>query len=161
MPVSLPVVSEPTSRRADMMAQHGAKLMRYCGVSGINVLIGQTTLLIALGLGMVAVVANITSWVLSTGPAYFMSRKWVWKRTPGAHGFGDEILPFWMLALAGLGFSSFVVWIVGGQTESNLVIAGASLAAYGVVWVAKYVVIDRLLWNDSLELVPAVVESPT
>jgi hypothetical protein len=59
------------------------------------------------------------------------------------------MVPFWGMALAGLALSSLFVWFVGNRTESSLVIAAANLAGFGVLWVAKFVVLEKMLFADS------------
>ena len=55
--------------------------MRYCGVSAINVIVGQGVLafcLIVMEFG--GVVSQVISVMVSAIPAYFLSRQWVWKQ---------------------------------------------------------------------------------
>ncbi len=130
-----------------IVEEHGFRLLRYCGVSVVNVAIGMTTLAFCHAvLGWSAVASSVSAWVVSTGPAYLLSRYWVWQKT-GSHSVSAEILPFWMLALAGLAFSTLVVVIVASITDSTVAILLGNLGAYGVVWVVKYLVIDNLMWS--------------
>ncbi|MEM7140342.1 MAG: GtrA family protein [Actinomycetota bacterium] len=130
-----------------LVEEHGAKLMRYCGVSVVNVVTGIGTLFFCLEvLEMNRVAANVTAWGVSTIPAYLLSRYWVWQQT-GANSVKAEIAPFWILALIGLAFSTFCIWIAGFVTENSFVLIGANFCAYGVVWVVKYLVLDRLMWG--------------
>lgn len=142
--------SMSTSRVATLRAlaeEHGAKLMRYCGVSVVNVITGVGTLFVCLEiLELNRVVANVTAWVVSTVPAYLLSRYWVWQQT-GANSVRSEVAPFWILALIGLLFSTFCVWIAGYASENSFVLIGVNFCAYGVVWVAKYLVLDRFMWG--------------
>jgi len=130
-----------------IIEEHGLKLLRYCGVSAVNVVIGISTLAFCHAvLGWSAVASSVSAWAVSTGPAYLLSRYWVWQQS-GSHSVSAEILPFWILALAGLAFSTLVVAIVAGITDTTVFILLGNLGAYGVVWVIKYLVIDNLMWN--------------
>ena len=130
-----------------LLDEHGVKALRYCGVSAFNVLFGLATLAFFHGvLHWAPVVANISSWVVGTVPAYLLSRRWVWQQS-GEHSFGREVLPFWLLALVGLAFSTTIVGIVGTYTDRTIFILAGSLVAYGVVWVAKYVILDKVMWR--------------
>ena len=138
-----------------VVEDHGAKFLRYCGVSVINVITGVGTLLVCLELlDMQRVVANVTAWVVSTIPAYLLSRYWVWQQR-GTNSVKSEVGPFWFIALVGLGFSSFCIWRAGDLTDNSYVLSGVTFCAYGVVWVAKYLVLDRLMWGpkDMVEVV--------
>lgn len=130
-----------------VIEQHGAKLLRYCGVSAVNVLTGLSTLAFAHAvLGWSAVASSVSAWAVSTVPAYLLSRHWVWQQR-GSHSMSAEIMPFWFLALAGLAFSTLVVALVALFTDKTTIIMLGNLGAYGVVWVVKYVVIDNLMWS--------------
>lgn len=139
------------------IADHGEKLMRYCGVSVVNVLTGQGILALCLtAFALGGVVSQVISATVSAIPAYVLSRRWVWKQK-GRDSFRNEVLPFWTMALIGLVFAVSAIAIVEQFTESTLVLMATSLAAYGVVWVAKYVVLDKIMWRTPTEVdaVPA------
>jgi putative flippase GtrA len=147
----MPVTSSPmsTSRFAALreLVSDPWKLVRYCGVSVINVLVGSGTFVLCLNaFDMEPLPANLVAWAVSTGPAYILSRYWVWEQT-GENSVKAEIAPFWILALIGLGFSSVCVTIAGTMTDHSLVLLAVQFCAYGVVWVAKFVILDRLMWG--------------
>jgi putative flippase GtrA len=132
---------------ARLVEEHGRKLLRYCGVSVVNVITGNGTLLICLEvLEIHRVLSVLVAWLVSTVPAYLLSRHWVWQQR-GANSMRGEVAPFWILALIGLGFSVFCVWVAGFFTDSSLALIAVNFSAFGVVWVAKYLVLDRLMWG--------------
>ncbi len=132
---------------ARLIEEHGVKLLRYCGVSVVNVVIGAGTFLICLAVfDFPPYLANLSAWVVSTGPAYLLSRYWVWEQS-GSNSVRSEIAPFWILALIGLAFSTLCVTLAGTITDSGLILLGVQLVAYGIVWVAKYLVLDQLMWS--------------
>ena len=123
------------------------KALRYCGVSVVNVLTGASTLAFCHAvLGWSAVASNITAWAVSAVPAYLLSRAWVWQQS-GSHRLTGEVLPFWILALVGLICSTFVVDQVEQHTERTIFILAGNISAYGVVWIAKYVFLDKVMWR--------------
>lgn len=137
----------PGSTLGRLRADHGLKALRYCGVSIVNVTVGLTVLAVGHGLlGWPAVVANLAAWMVGTAPAYLLSRAWVWQRS-GPHRLGGEVLTFWTMALVGLALSSLVVAIIERLTDSTVLVAAGNLAAYGTVWVAKYIFLDQVLWR--------------
>ncbi len=139
--------ASPASGLLRVVEEHGAKVLRYCGVSVVNVIIGLSTLAFCHDiLGWTAVVSSVSAWAVSTIPAYLLSRHWVWQQT-GSHSVSAEIMPFWLLALAGLAFSTLVVAIVATATDNTPFLLLGNLGAYGVVWVVKYLVIDNLMWS--------------
>ncbi len=158
MPVrsqTMPITDAPLIAR--LIDDHGVKALRYCGVSVVNVLTGVSTLAFCHAvLHWSAVRSNITAWAVSAVPAYLLSRAWVWQQS-GSHRISGEVLPFWILALIGLLCSTFVVNLVEQHTERTLFILVGNISAYGVVWVAKYVFLDKVMWRhrpsvDSVEV---------
>ncbi len=126
---------------------HGPRILRYCGVSAVNVTVGLSVLAVGHGvLGWPAVGANLAAWMVGTAPAYLLSRAWVWQQR-GPHRLGGEVLTFWVIALVGLVVSSVAVAIVEHLTDRTVLVAAGNLAGYGMVWVAKYVFLDQVMWR--------------
>ena len=143
------VTASPTSTLQRLRAEHGLKALRYCGVSVVNVTVAVSVLTICHAvLGWPAIGANLAAWMVSTVPAYLLSRAWVWRRS-GRHRLGGEVLTFWIMALVGLGLSSLVVAAVEHFTQRTLLVVAGNLAAYGAVWVAKYLFLDQVMWPRS------------
>ena len=128
-------------------AEHGLKALRYCAVSVVNVTVGLSVLSVCHAvLGWPAVGANLAAWMVGTAPAYLLSRAWVWQRR-GPHRLGGEVLAFWVMALVGLALSSLAVGIVERYTPRTVLVMAGNLGAYGVVWVAKYLFLDKVMWR--------------
>ena len=143
------VTASPMSTLQKLRAEHGLKALRYCGVSAINVTVGVGVLAVGHGaLGWPAISANAVAWMVGTVPAYLLSRAWVWQRR-GPHRLGGEVLTFWIMALIGLALSSLAVRAVEEFTSETLFVVMGNLAAYGTVWVAKYLFLDRVMWRSA------------
>ncbi len=147
----------PGTRLGALVAGHAGKGLRYLGVSAFNVVFGQILLFGAYSVvGWGAVPSQVFAAVVGSVPAYLLCRAWVWK-VDGVISFTREVLPFWSLALLGLLASALSVKLAAGWAEdrwgvgpqAQLAVTLASVAAYGVVWVVKYVVLDRWLFADS------------
>jgi putative flippase GtrA len=131
------------------------RLVRYAAVSVVNVIVGEGLLVFAFAvLEWRAVVANLFAAVLAAGPAYYLSRRWVWKMSGRSHLMG-EVVPFWSLALLGLAASTAAVTLaehVAGRLTPDralqaVVVAAAAFAAYGVVCVVRFVLLDRFVFT--------------
>lgn len=136
-------------------ARRGAKLIRFGAVSAFNVLFGQLLLYGAqVVLHWPPVVANIASVSVGAIPAYFLSRYWVWEKR-GKNHIMREVVPFWTLALIGFALSTAAVWWVDTQWDpSPLIVNLTNLSAFGLVWLSKFVILDRVLFKT--EDAPAV-----
>jgi putative flippase GtrA len=133
--------------------EYGLKLFRYCGVSVFNLVFGQSLLLLFYGgLGWPAALSNVAAVGISAGPAYLLSRKWVWGQT-GSHSVRDEIAPFWGLALLGLLISTITVSIADDRWESSLAVSAANIGAFGIVWVFKFFILEKVMWKEAVEAV--------
>jgi len=138
------------------------KLVRYGAVS----VIATTTSLIVLGTlvatrTMVPGWANLVATAVGTVPSFELNRRWVWKRT-GPSSLLREVGPFCLLTLAGLVLSTIAVAAMAGVIDDRgvdgvartLLVQGASLAAFGSLWVVQFLVLDRLLFRSRVATSP-------
>jgi putative flippase GtrA len=131
-------------------SEHGRKALRYSAVSVVAVGCSQLILVICstfLGMGFVA--SNVTAVGISSVPSYLLNRAWVWGRS-GSHDVLREVVPFWVFAFVGLGFSTLLVHLAESFSDSTLVLMLANLTAFGILWVGKYLVLDQVLFNALL-----------
>ena len=146
---------ELPSAVARLWRTYGAKLIRYSWVSVVSTSISVCLLLVFRdGLGWSFVAANIAAVTISTVPAYILSRRWVWSQD-GKNSVRYEIAPFWAMAFLGLALSTLFVYIAEQFTEHSLALILANGAAFGLLWIAKFLVLDKLMWANQ----PAVAEA--
>ncbi len=127
------------------------RLLRYCGTSGVGVVLGQTILRVCYDLfGWSGLVSNLVAFIIANIPVYFLYRGWVWDLS-GPTQWGRVVLPFWLVSLAGLALSSLAVGLVDRATDNGWFITVASVGAFGTVWLVKYAVCDRYLFGSPLE----------
>jgi len=132
----------------------GRKLFRYTMVSVISVAISQVTLLsLQLGVDMKEGWANLVATAVGTVPSYELNRKWAWGKTGKGH-FWKEVVPFWALSFLGLAMSEYAVVLAGhyashhhfAHLAKSLTVNLAALLAFGVLWVAKFVIFNKWLF---------------
>ena len=92
------------------------------------------------------VTSNVTAVAVSSIPSYLLNRAWVWGRR-GQHDWLREIAPFWIFAFVGLGFSTLLVSLATRWSDKTIVLSIANLTAFGILWVAKYFVLDQVLFT--------------
>ena len=130
---------------------HGRKLLRYAGVSCVGVTAGQLLLFFFYEVvGLRAVLANTAAVAIATIPSYLLNRAWVWGKN-GDHSLTAEIIPFWGMAFVGLLLSNVLVHFAEQRSDAWWLINGANFVAFGVVWLAKYVVLDQVLFRHEDE----------
>jgi putative flippase GtrA len=130
----------------------GRKMVRYSLVSVISVIVSQIVLFIAQSFYS-ARTSNIIAVCISAVPSYYLNRAWAWGKTGKSH-LMKEIVPFWSLALLGLVFSTWAAdyaesnahHITSSELGTRLVVNLAALAAFGVLWVGKFIIFNRVLF---------------
>ena len=130
-----------------------AKLVRYTLASLSGTVVGQGTLqLFYTGLDWPGWLSNVLSVTLGTIPNYLINRYWTWQRS-GRERMGAEAAVFWVMALIGLLVSTGFVFLADqrwgdeGEGTKALAAAVAQLAGFGLLWVAKFVFLDRVLYK--------------
>jgi putative flippase GtrA len=137
-------------------------------VSVISVV--STQILLALAFGVwewTAAWSNVFAVGLSAIPGYYLNRAWAWGKRGRSH-FMKEVLPFWVMAFIGLLLSTLFVGIAEDRAleyESRLlqtaVINGASVLAFGILWVAKFAVLNKILFAHHEEDLPPALDGRT
>jgi putative flippase GtrA len=151
-PLRMTKVLESQSRMSRLIyqlkEQYGQKSLRYLAVSAFNVILGQCMLIVFNKLfGFGFELSNVAAVIIGSVPAYFLSRYWVWKKT-GKNHLLKEVVPFWSLALAGLVASTLLVGVAEGYSDSVLVLMGSNFVAFGGVWVAKFFILEKILFKN-------------
>jgi len=135
---------------AHLWQDYAQRLLRYIGVTFVNVLVGQTLLYVFHAVvGWPGMAANALAVAVGSIPAYLLSRHYVWEQPRGGHSVGGEIAPFWILAFAGLALSTVTVGVVDGIFGGTLSVQLANASAFGALWIVRFLVLDRLLWGDA------------
>lgn len=133
-----------------LRSPHGRKAIKYSMVSVVAVGCSQIILVFCSSiLGMAFVTSNLTAVTLSSVPSYLLNRAWVWGRT-GSHDVLREVVPFWIFAFVGLGFSTLLVHVADHYSDATIVLSLANLTAFGILWIAKYLILDALLFSALL-----------
>ena len=130
------------------------RLLRCMGVSVISTTVSVTVLAATTaGFGFEAWIANVLATAVATVPSYHLNRRWTWGKK-GASDLWREMLPFWILSFSGLVLSTVAValtdsWLHGshlGQPLRTLVIVTAHLSGFGILWVAQFILLERVLF---------------
>jgi putative flippase GtrA len=125
----------------------GRKALRYSAVSAVGVVTTQTLLLLFYGVAdWSGAASNVAAVSIAALPAYLLNRYWVWGKTSRNH-FIKEVVPFWGMTLLGLLISTGLVALASDWWESALAVSAANLAGFGTLWVAKFLLLDSLIFK--------------
>lgn len=142
--------------------------MKYASVSVVGVAVTQVLLVITYQVvGLSPMWSNFVSVSGASVPAYLLNRRWVWGKS-GRHSVHKEVLPFWGMSILGLIISTVAVGVVARHWDSQLAVSGTNIASFGTLWVAKYLLLDQVMFGAHthetaapVPLEPAPVPGPS
>jgi putative flippase GtrA len=132
-----------------------AQLVRYGSVSVIATTTSLVVLVALVSSNVMApAAANVMATFAGMVPSFELNRRWVWGAT-GRPSLRRQIVPFAALSMTGLILSTAAVQLVAtatadagwGHAASTVAVTVANLAAFGVVWIAQFVILDRVLFR--------------
>lgn len=132
------------------------RFARYTGVSVAATILAQVGLAFAYGvMSWPVALAVMFSLSVSVAPAYLLSRRYVWPDAARAGAVAGEAAAFFVIALVGAGATVAIVWlavrVAGAGTSDHITLSlvanCASVAATGLVWIVRYVVLDQVLFS--------------
>ncbi len=128
------------------------RFWRYGITSGVATVVSELTLLglyadHLFGASGSAILANLASSV----PSYLMSRYWIWPEADRA-GAARQMGLYWATSLASLvvstaGTSLAAAHAPSGHLAHVVVVGVAYIGTYALLWVAKYVVYQKLIFR--------------
>ncbi len=160
-------------RRSDLLAlvrsPQGKKMLRYSATSVICVVLSASILAVLVGVFYWdAPTANVTTCAITTVPSYVLNRKWAWGKSGRSHLL-REIVPFWVMAFIGLALST--VASAAAQSYSNhhhlshivhtALVDFAVIGSFGVLWIGKFLIINKYLFANQPEDLAPALETPT
>ena len=148
------------SAKLGVFLRYGAGSLVAMGCSEV-VLVGSYDLL-----GAGPLTAAVLAWFAGAVPNYVLNRRWAWRSDPAEGGEGGgsggrgvrgrKLALYWSITLitaaaavaATTGMDGWIKDAVTSRGEQSLLLAAAYLFAYGVVFIAKFVLFDRLVFTD-------------
>jgi putative flippase GtrA len=135
----------------------GKKIFRYTMVSVISTAV--SLVVIALVYGVLHIWGEVPSTVfgnfVATFPSYWLNRKWAWGKHGKSH-FMKEVVPFWVIAFAGIAFS-----IIGAAVarhisikyslshfDTTVLVLAANVVSFAIFWVLKLFIFNKLFHHQ-------------
>jgi putative flippase GtrA len=93
--------------------------------------------------------ASIVASVIGVFPGYFLNRTWTWGRR-GKSDLRREVIPYWTTALLSTALAAVVTGAVNAACSGDsrgvrtIINAAAYMVTYGVLFVVKFAVFQRL-----------------
>jgi len=147
----------PSALLAHAKTDAGKRALRYVATSGFGVVSTQILLFLFLHVfEWGSVESNFTAVTIISVPAFLLNKYWVWGKRGRAH-LRREVLPFWLFTVAGWVISTLAVIVVVRATKdpnvaslkdgNKLAVQAANIAGFGVLWVLKYLFLDKLMFG--------------
>jgi putative flippase GtrA len=146
------VILTPQGLLEHSRTEAGRRMIRYASTSLICVAITQVLIVVFLHvIGYTEIESNLAATMLTSVPAYMLNKYWVWGKKGRPH-MRREVIPFWVFTVAGWALSTGMVALASdiGEPESlsrTLGVMIASISGFGVLWVLKYLFLDKLMFG--------------
>jgi putative flippase GtrA len=135
-------------RPVSVIARFRALGPKFVAVSFIGTVISQSLIVLFKGQwDWNGGVANLVAVCISAVPSYYLNRAWVWGKR-GSSSIAREVLPFWIMTLAGLALSTVLAYVADRIWDTTIAVNIANLAGFGVLWVLKFLVLDQYVFSD-------------
>jgi putative flippase GtrA len=134
----------------------GLRQVRFVMVSAVSVPFSQAVFFLCKEVfELHEIVSNLIAVTLSCIPSYLLNRYWVWGKR-GRNHFWREVFPFWAMAALGLVLSTIFVWFVDQRTDVTVFLMAANLSAFGLLYIVKFLLLDRVLFKVADEMTSEV-----
>ena len=122
--------------------------IKYSMVSVVGVVMGQSFLALFVDLlDYEPTPSNVAAVMITAIPVFMLNKRWVWS-ADGKLSLRREVLPFWVFTGAGLALSTGFVALADSTSDGNpLLIKLANLSGFGVLWVAKFLFLDQVMFG--------------
>ncbi len=149
----------------------GQRLFRYAMVSVVSTAVSFAVLTFVYGVLRLwtEVPSTIFANAVAAVPSYYLNRQWAWGKNGRSH-LWREVVPFWVTSFAGIALSTLTA--TGARAfsldhhlhhlGSTVVVDGANLFAFGILWILKFLIFNRLFRQHPVaeaELEPELVNS--
>jgi putative flippase GtrA len=132
--------------------EEARKKLRYAAVSVLFVPIGQILIQI-LGLWLHSyTTASLVQAAIITVPNFFANKHYVWRVT-SRENLRSQMLVFWVAVMLGVTLATLFTHLVeNAMADRTSLVRGAAvlvaqLLGLGIVWVARFLILDRWLFK--------------
>ena len=128
------------------------RVARYVATSALSTVASEVVLLALYGSGTLpAIPASVSATLVGTLPSYFLSRYWIWPEG-NRRRVGRQVLLYWTTSGISLVVPSAVTWLAAayapsGRLSHDVVVGIAYVASYVGLWVAKFIVYQRIIFK--------------
>ena len=127
---------------------------RYAAGSGVAAVLSELAFLVSYGVGAIPLLATVLAWFVGAVPNYLLNRYWAWRHHRSSRS-KRELLPYVLIVVTTTVVAALVTTGVDTlahrwETEHiwrTLLVGGAYLGTYGVMFLLKFVLFDRYVFT--------------
>ena len=129
------------------------RLWRFAVTSGVATVVSEATLVALYATGTLGAAGSaIVATAVGTGPAYLLSRYWIWPDANRSRP-GRQAAAYWLVSLIGLVLSSAASELAAanapaGHAAHVAVVATVYIGTYVALWLGKFAVCQGLLFKS-------------
>ncbi len=133
------------------------RVVRYGAGSVVATVCSEVAFLLLYGAaGTSPTVASVLAWLAGALPNYWLNRSWTWGRR-GRPQLRSELLPYLVIILTTLGLAvgatsladAVLTDLDASRTVRSLLVGGTFLLVYAVVFLLRFVLLERLFGGPS------------
>jgi putative flippase GtrA len=151
------VLERLQSLYAWLHTHEGRKIFRYTMVSVISTAVSLVVIILVYGVLHIwgEVASTVFGNAVATFPSYWLNRKWAWGKHGRSH-FMKEVVPFWVMAAAGIAFSIIGASIARhfsgkyslSHLETTVLVLVANVMSFAIFWVLKLLAFNKLFHHQ-------------
>ena len=126
---------------------------RYGITSVVATAVSEAVLVVVYASGLLGASASaVVASLVGAVPSYVMSRYWIWAEADRAH-FGRQASGFFVVSVLSLVISSVLTGVAANHAPRShaahvAVVATVYVGVYGLLWVVKFVLYQRVLFRS-------------
>jgi putative flippase GtrA len=131
---------------------------KYSASSVVATVISQLAFALCYWFGTAAVVASLVAFVSGAVPNYVLNRRWSWRSRGQMLPYTIIVVGSAIIAALVTTLTSHLVQGIDSHAWKTLLVTGSYFATYGVLFILKFVLFDRLVFASpapAAEAVPA------
>jgi putative flippase GtrA len=119
---------------------------KYSASSVVATVVSQVAFALCYWFGTAALVATLVAWLAGAIPNYLLNRRYTWGRSGQKLPYTIIVVGSAVAAALVTSLTDHLVQPVGSHAVKTLVVTGSYLATYAILFVAKFVLFDRLVF---------------
>jgi putative flippase GtrA len=134
---------------------------KYSASSVVATVVSQVAFALCYWFGTPALVATLVAWLAGAIPNYVLNRRYTWGRSGQKLPYTIIVVGSAVAAAVVTSLTSHLVQPIESHAWKTVLVSGSYLGTYAVLFIAKFVLFDRLVFAPTSEPVADAVGART